>query len=193
MHKAGKNFDASQVKLILFDVFNTLVSMDKCERTELRAYAEHIKAHSTPDVWKPWEPSPLWWSTHCKAFPDVYVSLRRLRMIHYVATMTNAPVWFQMRLNAVNNMQFDALTPLECFKMFKPHKEIYPLVANLYGLKPEGCLMVTANETFGDIEGAHACGMQAVLIDRANNHNGDCVRDISELYEIFHLAKVNQL
>jgi FMN phosphatase YigB (HAD superfamily) len=49
-------------------------------------------------------------------------------------------------------------------RVYKPHQAAYHCLCAWVGRPPEEILMVTANPTFGDLEGAAAIGMPSQVI-----------------------------
>ena len=59
---------------------------------------------------------------------------------------------------------WDKIIDLASHRVYKPHVDAYRTVEKEMKVKPAGTLMVTANPTFGDIEGAAAIGMPSQVI-----------------------------
>lgn len=169
--------DASAVKTIFFDTFNTLYSMGDCTREEITAYAAHVNA----PAW-----SPLTLPDHWRKLPahdgEVYV-LDQLRRHFRCIAFSNGPVDLQIDLAKHNGVSWDFIVPLEAYLVFKPNLAAYLAAIASVKASPESCLMVTANKDFGDIEGAKAAGMQAIWIDRKKTGSGNPTT-FSELFNL---------
>lgn len=151
------------IKLVAFDVFGTLLNMGSVPREELEAYGRHI----AQPVWAPLRLPDHW--IGLPPFPDVWPGLIQLSMVvPTVVTLSNAPLRFQRALWAFNEREgayIDEVVPLEVAQVFKPHQDAYRALLRMFPeYAPDECLMVTANERFGDLEGARSVGMRAMLI-----------------------------
>lgn len=159
-----------KTKLVAFDVFGTLLDMSNVPREELEAYGRHI---AQPE-WAPLR-LPDHWQV-LPTFPDVWPGLITLAMVvPTVVTLSNAPLRFQRALWAFNDREganIDEVVPLEVARVFKPHQDAYRAVLRMFPeYAPEECLMVTANEHFGDLEGARSVGMRSMLIRGKTGRN----------------------
>lgn len=170
-------------KLIMFDLFGTVFSLDGVPREEIRAYGRHIR--------KP-EWSPLTLPESWKTLPvkdGAAEAIKLLRDIAFVVTCTNAPADTQIALCS-NRVPFSMLTYLEQWEVYKPNHKAYTKTVQHYDFLPPEAMMVTANETFGDLEAAKALGIQPCLICDNPEVPRDgvlCVKSIQDLYD--HLAK----
>jgi 2-haloalkanoic acid dehalogenase type II len=145
-------------KVIAFDIFNTVYDLSTTPKDEIRAYGSHISKEGWSRLFLPksWQ--------NLKAFPDAKAGIERLREKYLVVTCSNGPMALQTRLNKNNGISWDFLIPLEERKIFKPNPLAYQMIADIMGVKTEEVAMITANKTFGDIEGASALGMAAFWI-----------------------------
>ena len=164
------------IKALLFDVLGTVVDLSIADKSDILAYANHIKQ----DVWQPLT-LPSYWE-HLPAFIDSAVGLDILRKKFTVVTCSNPPLGFLLRLSKNNGLNWDAIVPLELARVYKTNPAAYQHVADTIGLKPHECLMVTANRTFGDLEAANSIGMPSMLIDRKGETG-------SEVQTLFSLAR----
>lgn len=166
-------FNPSKVKLVMFDLFGTVIDMEKAKLEDLKAYGDHIK--------KPWAPLTLpeeWLELppYSKGFDFLDWNIKSKIPI---VTLSNAPTSFQIKYLTKWDLPFNSITPLELFQRFKPDLYVYQMAAKLYGVPHENCLMVSGNEHFGDIEAAQKLGMQSCLINR--HGNGMSVEYFNEL------------
>lgn len=154
-----QQFDASKVRVVLFDLFNTVVSFDGVPRDELRAYADHIRK---PE-WSPFRPPESW--GRLRAFPDSRRGLDRIiERGRDTSVLSNCPYEMASIITAVNGLSFTSIIQLAAARVFKPQPRAYQVACDVLDVPPEACLMVTANKDFGDLEQARALGMQAALI-----------------------------
>lgn len=161
------------IKAIAFDVFGTVFDLSAVPRDEVRAYVKHVHQES----WQPLK-LPASWAT-LPAHPDAAEGIAKLRERFIVVTLSNGPLSLLMRLSKHNGISWDAIVPLEMYRIYKPDLRAYMYLPTLLGVERDEVCMVTANRTFGDLEGAAAVGMRAQLIrDGAENP-----KDILELAE----------
>lgn len=147
------------MRLLAFDLFGTIFDMASVPREELRSYGQQIEQNLK--LWQPFDLPASW--EHLPIHHDAIDGMDRLRQRFTCVTFSNAPAKLQVRMLKNAGVEFDAITPLECFQLSKPTTEVYSSV-RLWGYPLDECGMVTANESFGDLEGAKACGMRPLLI-----------------------------
>lgn len=167
------------IKVVAFDLFNTVFDMSKIDKEEIRKYVSQVKTDDEADLFIEWKPLQL--PSHWKdipAFPDSRAGIEKLKTKFTVVTMSNAPLGLQGLMSRSNNISWHMTIPLELKRTYKPKPEAYKMIIDLLDAKPEQVLMVTANETFGDLEAARALGMKAVLI---RSDTGP--KDILDLYD----------
>jgi FMN phosphatase YigB (HAD superfamily) len=147
----------SDLKLIMFDVFGTVVDMSAVDRDEIRAYIEHIRK---PE-WSPLELPASW--RDLPLHPDSKAGIARLAKNYKVVTCSNGN--FQVLQGIVCNHELAMeVCPLELFQVFKPNAFAYLAVCAAYRAAPEQAMMVTANKTFGDLEASERLGIRPKLI-----------------------------
>lgn len=158
-------------KVIAFDVFGTVFDLSGVDRSEVRAYVEHIKR----PAWAPLELPEHW--ERLPAHADSRPALKLLRHKYQVVTLTNGPVRLVTKLSKHNGISWDMIIPIECEKVYKPNVLAYIFAADLMGVSGREVLMVTANKTFGDLEAAEELGMGSHWIDR---ENGGTIWDVAQ-------------
>lgn len=148
------------IEVVAFDLFGTVFDLSGVPREELKAYAAHI----SQSEWSPIE-FPLSWRD-LPVFPDAQEGIRLLRENHEVITFSNCPIDLQTHLCEKHDVKFDWHFSLAAQRVFKPNPKAYQRLQSHYCgvVKPESILVVSANERFGDIEGARQAGMQSLLI-----------------------------
>jgi HAD superfamily hydrolase (TIGR01493 family) len=162
------------IKVFAFDVFNTIFSLDDVPRQEIKDYARHIKL---PE----WQPLilPKSWET-LPARPDCKEGLDLLRGKFVVVTCSNGPVEMLRKLSQHNNIEWDGYIPIEANKVFKPNPKAYMTICEYCNVQPHEVAMVTANETFGDLEASAALGMTPILI-----RGGSQYKDVIDLADAY--------
>lgn len=153
----------TDLKLITFDIFGTLVDMSETPRDEIREYLEQC----CDPRWRPLDLPESW--ANLKAFPDAAEGMRRLGGKYKISTCSNAPYRLALDILCKNSLAFDYITDLEDIRRFKPHPDCYLHACAVAGVEPHEAMMVTANPTFGpypfgDIQIAGAIGMRTRLI-----------------------------
>lgn len=147
-----------KIEVIAFDLFGTIFDLSKTPKSEIVAYARHIRQPEWAPLILPesWEFLPL--------HPDSRDGVKSLRQRFMVVTCSNAPLGTIAKLSKNNNINWDAIIPLELNMVFKPNPKSYLTVCDVLNIEPSKVLMVTANEKFGDLEGSKAVGMESILI-----------------------------
>jgi len=151
--------DLSKVRCIAFDLFGTLLDMSAVPRDEINAYVEHVRRND----FSPYE-FPVSWE-QLKFFDDVKQGLQSLIEDYQIAIMSNCDSNLTVRL--LRRQMFglvNSIVDLEHCRVYKPHQAAYHCLCAWVHRPPEEILMVTANPTFGDIEGAAAIGMPSQVI-----------------------------
>lgn len=163
----------------MFDIFGTVFSLKDIPREEIKAYVDHIRQ---PE-WSPLVLPGHW--TMLPAHSGAANAIFALRSLAFVVTCSNAPLKVQAFLSQRNDVRWAAMVPLEIWRVYKPNLRAYQSVIDCFDVAPADAMMVTANETFGDLEAAKALGIQPCLIcdDPENEREGVlCVKSIMELY-----------
>jgi 2-haloacid dehalogenase len=142
-------------RALLFDVFGTVVDMSSVPHGEVREYGRHIrKPEWSPLVLpKSWEMLP--------AFPDAQEGIGRLNMMG-IATLTcaNGPAPLLKKIMVNNRIPIGTIVPLEEMQVFKPSPQAYLWACHCANVRPDLCMMVTANVPgLGDLEVAAKLGM----------------------------------
>lgn len=150
--------NATTIKVIAFDVFGTVFDFTGVDRQEIRDYLAAI----TAPEWRPLKLPESW--EHLKPHGDSEAGISYLRDRFMVVTCSNGPLGLLAKLSKNADIQWDAIVPLELNRVYKPHPKAYMTVCEVLDVAPENVLMVTANESFGDLEASRALGMQAQLI-----------------------------
>ncbi len=160
------------IKALAFDVFGTVFDLSGVDKEEIRDYGRQLKQ----PIWQPvllpksWEFLP--------AHPDSRTGIEQLRRKFIVVTCSNGPIHLLTKLSRNNRIDWDFITPIELRRVYKPNPSAYALVCESLNLFPEEVMFVTANPTFGDMEGSKSLGMQPQLI-----RNPGCPQTIIELAE----------
>lgn len=148
-----------EIKCIAFDCFGTVFDMSTVKREEIATYVAHVnKADFTP-----FEFPSSWWQL--KAHPDAAEGIERLQAMGiYCVTLSNGAYGLLNHVSRVNGIKWYSVINLAYYRVYKPHIDAYRTIQKDTGFEPHETLMVTANPTFGDIEGAAAVGMRSQVI-----------------------------
>lgn len=150
------------IEVIAFDVFGTVFDTSTVDHSEVRDYVRHIRE----DAWSPLILPDSWKALD--AHPDSACGIEMLRKKFMVVTCSNGPVNLLAALSKRNCISWDAIIPLEMAKVYKPKPKAYMTICDVMKVEPSKVMMVTANETFGDIEASWALGMTPMLIRGAS-------------------------
>lgn len=157
----------SELRLLAFDIFGTLADMSLATKESLESYGHQIKENiRRNDVWpgayQKFDLSPEW--EFLPPHDDVLSGIRRLRRRFFVTTFSNAPSLLQIRMLRHWSVEVDGITPLDAYKRAKPIQRAYDISAEHWQFHPSEIMVVTANESFGDLEKSVNAGMKSVLI-----------------------------
>lgn len=174
-------------KYALFDLNHTVHDVSAVPRDVMRDYGSIVADFRDRGVYRPLVLSPEW--EVAPPHPDAGEGIARLRSAGIkVVTLSNNPCDAQARMLERSGIEVDGMVPLEWAKVYKPDPAAYAYALGCLspGTLPSDCLMVTANETFGDLTQARALGMRAELIRRspATVEPAEGPRTIVELAEM---------
>lgn len=148
----------SGISAIFFDCFGTLFDMSQIPREQIAAYVEHVNRSDFTEYKFPRE----WYDL--KAFPDVKEGLNRLRERFVLGTLSNGSYPLLLHLADANGLKFEEIINMAKHRIYKPNFGAYYLPSVATGTRPSEIMMVTANPTFGDVEGALHAGMSVCVI-----------------------------
>jgi HAD superfamily hydrolase (TIGR01493 family) len=148
-----------QIKCIAFDCFGTVFDMSTVPKSEIAAYVEHVKRAD----FSPYQ-FPFTWN-NLKAHPDAAEGIYRLQKAGFLCvTLSNGTADLLKQISDSNGIAWTAIINLAAHRVYKQHIDAYRVVEKVIGFSPAESLMVTANPTFGDIEGAAAIEMPSQVI-----------------------------
>lgn len=147
------------IKCAAFDCFGTVFDTSALPRENIADYVRHVRSAT----FSPYTFPPAWYDL--PAHPDSAAGIRMLREsgIACVALSNGTPELIR-HLSRRAEILWDCVIDLAARGVYKPHLDAYRAVEDVFGPPPNETIMVTANPTFGDIEGAVAVGMQAWVI-----------------------------
>ena len=163
-----------KIKVIAFDCFGTVFDMSNISREEIAAYVNHVRKSD----FSPFEFPESWFNL--AAHPDSADGILRLQEAGFMCVaLSNGSPSLLESISAGSLIEWDYIVPLALHRVYKPHVDAYRTIEKDLGIPPPETLMVTANPTFGDIEGAAAVGMQSQVIRHGHPNT------IIELAEMF--------
>lgn len=149
----------TEIKCIAFDCFGTVFDMSTVSRDEIKAYVEHVKKSD----FTPFEFPDSWWNI--KAHPDAAEGIKSLQHDGFqCVALSNGDSGLIWRASRKAVIEWNYVVDLAREQVYKPHPDAYRVIEKLLGYKPAETLMVTANPTFGDVEGSAAIGMPSQVI-----------------------------
>lgn len=153
--------------VFFFDLFGTCFDMTGFPQDELRRYVDHMQdiGHGKAE-WTPFDFAAEEW-LNLKPHADVKDGLQTLRNEgSFVMGLSNASAELSMYLFGKHGLPFHGFVGLESHKTNKPRRDAYQVAKDMaHGeLFAYDMVMVTANPTFGDIEGSLRVGMTPMVI-----------------------------
>lgn len=164
-----------KIKCIAFDCFGTVFNMDGVSRQEIADYVKHVNKND----FTPYEFPKSWWEL--KAHPDSKPGIDALKKHCFCGTLSNGQADLLAHISKQAGIEWDFIIDLAKYKVYKPHIDAYKTVEKATGFTPQECLMVTANPTFGDVEGAAAIGMNSQVI---RHGYPETIVELAEYYEM---------
>lgn len=164
------------INTVLFDCFGTVFDMSDIPKGEIAAYVEHVRKEDfTPYVFP-----PGWYSL--KAHPDSADGIRHLRYNYGVrcVAFSNGRWDLIHALSKANGIRWSGILSPAGLQAYKPNPKAYERAVQALRVPANKCLMVTANPTFGDIEGAAGAGMQSCVIRHGFPNN---IIELAELID----------
>lgn len=147
------------IKVIAFDCFGTVFDMAGVPGIEIADYVRHVRSND----FSPYQFPKSWWNL--KLHSDACEGIAMLQSQGYqCVTLSNGTAELLAHVSEAGGVRWDTIIDLVKNRVYKPHLDAYRTVEKETGFTPEQCLMVTANPTFGDVEGSRAIGMNCIVI-----------------------------
>jgi 2-haloalkanoic acid dehalogenase type II len=163
-----------RIKCIAFDCFGTVFDMTGVPDVEIRAYVRHVKAED----FSPFTFPQSWYDL--KPHADSAQGIKKLQSMGLQCVpLSNGNANLISDISESAGIWWDYIIDLVGHGVYKPKIEAYRTVEKDLGFKPSETMMVTANPTFGDIEGSASIGMQSQVIRQPG-----FPRDIIDLADI---------
>lgn len=143
--------------ILAFDCFGTVFDMESIPKEEIRAYVNHVRqpewsAYTFPDGWN-----------QLTAHPDSAEGIYRIQQKNIECwAFSNGGRQLISQASIANNIRWNNIVDLSIPKVYKPNAGAYQYLLGLAGGRE--LHIVTANPTFGDIEGAESIGVNSHVI-----------------------------
>lgn len=168
-----------KLRVIAFDCFGTLFDIGNVPKEQRRAYVDHVNSENFSEF----DFGPEWYCA--KAHPDVPRGIAGLVEKGYLpVAMSNGSVPLLRHLSQQAGFEFFDIMDFVGFGVYKPKPKAYTIVRATLGFLPAETLMVTANPTFGDLEGAAALSMPSAVIRHSSGIAADVLALAGMLPEV---------
>jgi 2-haloacid dehalogenase len=111
-----------------------------------------------------------------KPWPDSIAGLQRLKTRFVVTTLSNGNISLLTNMAKHAGLPWDCVLSAENVRHYKPDREIYLLIPNLFDLKPEQVMLVAAHEN--DLQSARKHGLRTAFVHRPREHGPKRVSEI---------------
>ncbi|HTN72504.1 MAG TPA: haloacid dehalogenase type II [Methylomirabilota bacterium] len=103
-----------------------------------------------------------------KPWPDSVSGLQRLKTRFVITTLSNGNLSLLTNMAKHAGLPWDCILSAENARHYKPDREIYLLIPELFDLKPEEVMLVAAHEN--DLQSAHKHGLRTAFVHRPLEH-----------------------
>jgi len=111
-----------------------------------------------------------------KPWPDSIAGLQRLKTRFVVTTLSNGNISLLTNMAKHAGLPWDCVLSAENVRHYKPDREIYLLIPDLFDLKPEQVMLVAAHEN--DLQSAKKHGLRTAFVHRPQEHGPKRVSEI---------------
>jgi len=148
------------ITTIAFDCFGTVFNMSSVDKNDIKTYVNHV----TKNDFTPFEFPESWYNL--EPHPDSVQGIKLLQSYNIkCVTLSNGSKELISKISEKCGINWDYIIDLVKHKAYKPHNlDAYRAIEKDLGVQPSETLMVTANPTFGDIEGSSAVGIKSQVI-----------------------------
>jgi 2-haloacid dehalogenase len=103
-----------------------------------------------------------------RPWPDSVAGLQRLKTRFTITTLSNGNISLLTNMAKHASLPWDCILSAENVRHYKPDREVYLLVPDLFDLKPEEVMMVAAHER--DLQSAEKYGLRTAFVHRPLEH-----------------------
>jgi 2-haloacid dehalogenase len=111
-----------------------------------------------------------------KPWPDSVAGLARLKKEFVITTLSNGNISLLTNMAKHAGLPWDCVLSAENVRHYKPDREIYLLISDLFDLKPEQVMLVAAHEN--DLQSAKKHGLLTAFVHRPREHGPKRVSEI---------------
>jgi 2-haloalkanoic acid dehalogenase type II len=148
-----------ELTVLAFDCFGTVFDMSNIPKGQIGDYVDHVRQ----DKFEPYTFPSEWYQI--EPHPDSVEGIESLQREGYMCVaLSNGSYELIKSISDKCGIYWDHIIDLCKYKVYKPHIDAYRTVQKETGIPPEYCMMITANPSFGDIEGAKSIGMSSQVI-----------------------------
>jgi len=140
--------------------------IDALHRMILELQADEAQRRKLNAVWHRLDP-----------WPDVVEGLQRLKSAYSICTLSNGNLALLANMAKHAGLPWDLILSAEVFKAYKPQRESYLGVAEVYGVPPEKVMLVAAHQS--DLNAARQFGLRTAYIERPFEYGADQIKDVT--------------
>ncbi len=134
------------------DDLHRMILDDVLRQFQVRGLGEAAIAHLN-HVWHRLDP-----------WPDAVPAITRLRRKFIVCTLSNGNLGLQVELSKHAGLNWDLILSAESFHHYKPDRETYLGVCEIFDIPPSAMMLVAAHKS--DLQAAIACGCRGAFVQR---------------------------
>jgi len=125
-------------------------------------------------------------------WPDTVAGLQRLKAGFTICTLSNGNLALLANMAKHADLPWDLILSAEVFKAYKPDKESYLGVAEVFGTTPEKVMLVAAHQS--DLDAARRYGLKTAYIERPFEYGTDQIKEVTgDESNDFHATDFNDL
>lgn len=110
-------------------------------------------------------------------WPDAVEGLRQLKRVYTICTLSNGNLSLLSNMAKHAGLPWDLILSAEVFNAYKPARETYLGVADVFDLSPDKVMLVAAHRS--DLDAARQHGLKTAYIERPVEYGADQSKDVS--------------
>ena len=110
-------------------------------------------------------------------WPDAVEGLSRLKRRYMLCTLSNGNLGLLADMAKRAGLPWDLILSAEVFRHYKPDREAYLGVCEVFDLEPAQMMLVAAHHD--DLEAARACGCRTAYVERPREFGPTIAQDVS--------------
>jgi len=125
-------------------------------------------------------------------WPEAVEGLQRLKSGYSICTLSNGNLALLANMAKHAGLPWDLILSAEVFKAYKPDRESYLGVAEVFGVSPDKVMLVAAHKS--DLNAARQFGLKTAYIERPFEYGADQIKDVTaDESNDFHAKDFNDL